>query len=119
MGRKEITIQKRSDRIMLDLYSDCPHLSGFLKRDLTKKEWQRVVNRLYGSLYLHEWKKSFVPEDIVLDGEQWELQIRLTGSRVRNYNGSNAFPPYWRELLTTFKPFFKEAEARLLDEKTE
>ena len=43
----------------------------------------------------------------VLDGEQWELEIRLTGRRVRNYSGSNAFPAYWDELKRTFQLYFK------------
>ena len=41
------------------------------------------------------------------DGEQWELSIRLTGGRQRNYHGSNAYPPYWEALIKQFKPFIK------------
>ena len=57
-------------------------------------------------LYVHEWKKSYV-DPYVLDGEQWGLEFQLTGRRVRNYGGSNAFPPYWAELKGTFSPFLK------------
>ena len=55
-------------------------------------------------MYLHEWKKSYVDQD-VLDGTQWSLEIKLTGGRKRTYTGSNDYPPYWNELLKVFKPF--------------
>lgn len=42
-----------------------------------------------------------------LNGEQWELEIRLTGNRKRTYSGSNAFPPYWSELKALFRPYMR------------
>ena len=57
-------------------------------------------------MYLHEWKKTFYDPD-VLDGEQWELKIRLTGNRRRNYEGNNAYPPYWTELTKLFREYTK------------
>ena len=79
-----------------------------MQREVAPAEWMRLLDRLYCKLYLHEWKKRY-DDPCVLDGEQWELEIKLTGGRVRNYSGSNAFPPYWAELKTAFRPFFAEA----------
>lgn len=107
-GYPEVLIKKASDKIMLDVRPGFREPEAFLQRELSEAEWKSLLNRLYGKLYLHEWKKNFV-DPCVLDGEQWELELKLTGSRVRNYGGSNAFPPYWAELKTTFRPFFKEA----------
>ena len=76
------------------------------RRELTEKEWTKLLDRLYCKLYLHEWKKQY-NDWTVMDGEQWELEIRMTEGRVRNYSGSNAFPPYWNELKRTFRPFFE------------
>ena len=73
-------------------------------RQITALRWNRLVNKLYTELYLHEWKKKY-NDPCVLDGEQWELTIKLAGSRKRSYNGSNAFPPYWPELKALFRPF--------------
>ena len=81
---------------------------AYLQRLMTEQEWNKLMDRLFSKLYLHEWKKNYVDPN-VLDGEQWELELKLSGGRVRNYGGSNAFPPYWAELKTTFRPFFKEA----------
>jgi hypothetical protein len=55
-----------------------------------------------------EWKKQYYPDGVIMDGEQWELEIRLTGRRARKYYGSNAFPAYWEELFETFRPYFEK-----------
>lgn len=57
-------------------------------------------------MYLHEWKKHFEPDNfIVMDGESWNLEIKLTGNRVRRYHGDNAYPPYWKELQRLFQTY--------------
>ncbi len=68
----------------------------------------RLLNSLYGKLYLHEWKKRY-ENVLVLDGYFWELEIKLTNGRARKYSGSNDYPPYWKELQTAFKTFLKKA----------
>ena len=73
-------------------------------RQITKGKWQKIVNTLYGQMYLHEWKKDYVNMN-VLDGTQWRLDITLTNRRKRSYHGSNDYPPYWKELLKVFKEF--------------
>lgn len=107
-GYPEVLAIKGKDGITLDVRPGFKEPEAYLQRMLTEQEWNKLMDRLFSKLYLHEWKKNFVDPDI-LDGEQWELELKLTGGRVRNYGGSNAFPPYWAELKTTFRPFFKEA----------
>ena len=77
-----------------------------IDRDITVGKWERIVNQLYNRMYLHEWKKKYV-DPCVLDGEQWELKVTLTGGRERNYYGSNDYPPYWTELKAVFMPYLK------------
>lgn len=78
----------------------------------TEEEWQHVIRALFDELYLHEWKKRYVyPE--VLDGTQWELTMKLTGGRKREYYGSNQFPYRWTDLVAVFDPYFKEAGATM------
>ncbi len=74
------------------------------EKQITPLRWMRLINKLYSELYLHEWKKRYNNLN-VMDGEQWYLEIRLTGNRKRTYSGSNAYPPYWKELLAAFRPF--------------
>ena len=73
---------------------------------ITEMRWQRLINKLYSDLYVHEWKKKYIDHDI-LDGEQWNLEISLIGRRKRTYYGSNDYPPYWNELIQLLKPFFR------------
>ena len=64
----------------------------------------KLVNKLYNELYLHEWKKNYNDPN-VLDGTQWELEIKLDGRRKSTYSGSNDYPSYWKELIEMFRPF--------------
>lgn len=110
-GHQEVVIRKEHDKLLLEVIPGFEKPEGFLQREMTEEEWNALIDRLFCKLYLHEWKKNYVDYD-VLDGEQWELEIKLSGGRVRNYSGSNAFPPYWNELKKAFRPFFKEADAK-------
>jgi hypothetical protein len=103
-GWKELTVRKTKHGAHAE-WSVIPDFRTG-KRDLSQKEWESLLDDLYAKMYLHEWKKSFV-DPHVMDGEQWELSIRLTGGRQRNYHGSNAYPPYWEALIKQFKPFMK------------
>ena len=105
-GYEEVLIKKTTSGIISDYTPSFQREAMPVRRELTEKEWAKLLDRLFCKLYVHEWKKQYVDPDI-LDGEQWELEIRLTGRRVRNYYGSNDYPPYWNELKRTFKPFTK------------
>ena len=107
-GYPEVQIVRGEDGITLDVHHNFRGPDAILHRLVTEQEWNKLVNQLFTQLYLHEWKKNFV-EPHICDGEQWDLELKLTGGRVRNYRGSNDFPPYWDELQATFRPFFQEA----------
>lgn len=69
---------------------------------LTQRRWETLLDKLFGKLYIHEWKEEYIDEDI-LDGTQWSLKIDLDADHIIKTGGSNAFPPYWEELLQTFR----------------
>ena len=104
-------MKKSKDTILVDVR---PGFSAdvLLHREMPESEWHKIISKLYEKLYIHEWKKRFVDPG-VLDGEQWELEIRLAGGRKRTYYGSNAYPPLWKELKNVFRPYFNEAGIRL------
>lgn len=110
-GYPEVVMKKSKDTILVDVR---PGFSteGMLHREMPEDEWRKVISKLYEHLYVHEWKKRFVDSDI-FDGEQWELEVQLTGGRKRTYCGSNAFPPLWKELKNVFRPYFTEANIQL------
>ncbi len=113
-GCQSITFEKKKYAILLsvttkDLEPQTPDgiLSGILGRAMTEKEWEKLLNNLFCKLCVHEWKKRYENPG-VLDGEGWSLEFKLTGGRQRNYYGSNAYPPLWKELKNVLRPFFKE-----------
>ncbi len=110
-GYYDLTIKKDGGNIIMEAVA--PFEQNRVSRALQPEEWTRIVDTMYDKLYLHEWKKRF--DSDALDGEQWELELGLIGNRRRTYYGSNAFPPYWKELKRLFYPFF--AEVRGIDRR--
>ncbi len=58
------------------------------------------------SFHIEDWDNEYMALG-VLDGEQWELEIRFSnGHRPLIINGSNAYPPHFRNLrwLMTSSP---------------
>ena len=105
-GFVRITISRSDEGIKAEI---CPRYSSDpVTLNVSEEEWRSLVDALFCKLFLHEWKKSFVDPDI-LDGEQWELKLQLTGSRVRNYHGSNDYPACWDELRALFLPYCQAA----------
>lgn len=105
-GNSEILIVKGEGGITLDVRHSYRDLEAH--RLMPEQEWNKLVNRLFSELYLHEWKKNYDNREI-LDGVGWDLELALTRGRVKTYGGSNGFPPYWEELQATFRPFYLEA----------
>ncbi|MBQ1453046.1 MAG: hypothetical protein IIZ23_03670 [Ruminococcus sp.] len=108
-GRNRILIKKDTAGIELSAWSRLSP-DPDIRRQMENAEWKKLLDRLYGKLYLHEWKKSFV-EPKVMDGAQWELKLAFTGDRVESYYGSNRYPPYWEKLEELFDPYWQEARS--------
>ena len=106
-GTTRTTIRKnpKGALVHVDYYNGIPDIPP-ADRQITHLRWMRLVNRLFNELYVHEWNKKYI-DPHVLDGTQWSLEISLSGRRKRTVYGSNAFPPYWRELMSLFRPFGK------------
>ncbi len=49
-----------------------------LSRDVPLDEWYSILDKLYGELLLHEWKKRFKnPENPqCIDEDNWRLKVR-------------------------------------------
>lgn len=105
-GYTEITIRKNDNGAFVKAQKSLGYEELPEPKQIAPAKWQRIVNQLYGQLYLHEWKKEYVDLN-VLDGTQWSLDINLTNNRVRHYYGSNDYPPYWSELKKIFRKFAK------------
>ena len=73
------------------------------EREMSFEEWNNFVGELY-RCYLTDWKKRYVDQN-VLDGTQWELDVTFGDKAVMKRHGSNAYPPHWKKLLSTFKKY--------------
>ena len=80
-----------------------------IDRALSEDEWDRLMDRLFCRLFLHEWKKRDAGK--APGSRVWQLELRMTGGRVRTWSGTDAAAPYGRELARTFGPFLREARA--------
>jgi len=105
-GETEFLIKATEDGAQLT-YSPSFFLHT-MPKDVTisPRVWNTILNKLYAEIYLHEWKKNYKNPG-VLDGTYWYLEIKLTDGRVRTYKGSNAYPPYWPELVKIFRKYGK------------
>ena len=108
-GGRKILIKKNNAGIELSAWSRLSP-DPDIRRPMENAEWKKLLDRLYGELYLHEWEKSFV-EPKVMDGAQWKLELAFTGDRVESYYGSNRYPPYWKKLTELFDPYWQEARS--------
>ncbi len=110
-GYQSILIEAGKEEISIDVGDSMRPESFKHHMTMSPDDWFKLVDALYNKLYLHEWKHSF-DDPAVMDGEQWELEIRLTDDSKITYSGSNAFPPYWEELKALFEPYFKKAKEK-------
>ena len=108
-GSTEVTISRNEKGafVKVEDYSLEGKMPVNKDKQISSTKWNRILNKLYSQLYLHEWKRRY-ENPCVLDGTQWELKIKLTGKRVRNYYGSNDYPPYWKELTKIFREYSKD-----------
>ena len=60
-GHTEITIKKNKNGAVVNVtgvHLNKPDEMIPYQRQITSAKWNRIVNTLYGSMYLHEWKKN-------------------------------------------------------------
>lgn len=106
-GYSEITVTRNENGAVVNANNDSDPLHVLDHKQITVDKWNRIVHALYDRMYLHEWKKEYKTSEVFEDGTEWNLEIRLTNRRVRHYHGSNAFPPYWKELKQLFRGYMR------------
>ena len=67
---------------------------------ITERRWHNLIYKLADKLYVSEWEEKYV-DPYILDGTQWELNIKEGDVPIIECYGSNKYPPYWEELLQT------------------
>ena len=105
----QLTIRKTDKGAHVKVCGNDDYIPFEKEYDISAKKWDAFVGALYYDLYLNDWKHSFNDYN-VLDGEEWQLTIKLTNHRKRTYSGMNGYPPYWEELVKLLKPFMKSSK---------
>jgi len=108
-GRVEVLIEEdgKGAKVSVNNYPEMPEgIYDTEDRRITGNKWAGIVIDLYSRMYLHEWEQRYTDPDI-LDGEQWELEVKLKDGHEEIYSGSNAYPPYWPELKKIFRAYTK------------
>ncbi len=109
-GHTEIVITKNDKGAIVNIenrrlgLSNDEFFDSLNPKQITRLKWDRILNKLYNEIYLHEWKKNYEDPN-VLDGTSWELEITMTNRRKRTYSGINDYPPYWNELKKIFREY--------------
>lgn len=109
-GHTEIVISKNEKGAVVNIenrrlgLSNDEFFDSLNPKQITRLKWDRILNKLYNEIYLHEWKKNYEDPN-VLDGTSWELEITMTNRRKRTYSGINDYPPYWNELKKIFREY--------------
>ena len=94
----KITVIKNDRGAMATVCED-PSASGEVQsRQVDEHFWNSLMYHLYRRIYLKDWNKNY-DGPFGRQGARWELRIRMTGRRQRNYHGSNALTPYFKELM--------------------
>ena len=89
----DITLAKSMDELILE-YQEIP---------IGCEDWSNVTDKLE-RLYLADWANTSNNPDI-LDGEQWQLDIQFSDQKLKTWTGSNACPPYFKDLMKLVDSF--------------
>ena len=101
----EICLRQLSIGAELSLAGDSEHPAVILKDYIPEKQWRKLLDKVFREIYLHEWKKPQETPHSPTD-KMWEVELVLTHGRRRYFCGWGNHPPYWKELVRLFKPFF-------------
>ncbi|MCR5794420.1 MAG: hypothetical protein K6G61_03580 [Solobacterium sp.] len=104
----QLHIEKKDGTILLEVLPAPGSAQPPFQRDMTETEWDGLLEKLYGQLYIHEWDRVFIRSSVP-DGENWKLAIQVRDGKPDIYIGKGVYPPYWEELQVLLRPYFAEA----------
>ena len=111
-GHDRVTIEVQNGCVMatknrVAMYSR----SNAERRVLSKREWERFIDRLFSELQLHTWAPDYRGR-AVPDGAQWSVTVTLgTGEQIRT-GGCNAFPTCWAAFTGCVNELFLPGDAQ-------
>ena len=74
-------------------------------KDLEKKISQNDLNIFWENLNnidVWNWKKNYLPDEVIMDGETWELKLRDNKGNNKYSTGHMVFPDNFNKLMQAF-----------------
>lgn len=96
-GYKSITISVKRETVYVSYnqaFWDEPQKPIRLSVNKSKQ----IISRIE-ALHIECWKRSYHPDCLICDGEQWELEYCVSEKKPKKVSGDNAYPPNWTEFL--------------------
>lgn len=94
-GWREVVVLRETDGFEPRLAEGGPHDPVSRRSSLLSSEEIGLLEAALSECRVYEWEQDYMNWG-VLDGEQWELQINLSGGDAIVCHGSNAYPPRFR-----------------------
>lgn len=87
--------------------------NSFIPKELTEEEWDSLFYKIFGECEVMKYPKEFKTEDLIMDGETWNMHIEFANRRAKNSGGDNAYPDNWDKLakaLAEYDSFYDYEE---------
>jgi len=94
-GWRKMVVLREADGFELRLAEGGPHDPVSRRSSPLPPEEIELLAATLRECRVHEWEQDYMNWD-ALDGEQWELQVNLSGGDAIVCHGSNAYPPRFR-----------------------
>lgn len=59
------------------------------------REWLAALE----NVHIERWRSEYAPDEMICDGESWELEYKRADKRCRHISGNNAYPENWDEFI--------------------
>jgi len=80
---------------------------------ITLEEWNLLKHKMYDHLFLQDWDHRYLHANdgsAADENNEWELVMQLPGTEEYTFEGVDAYPVYWGQLMKLFEPYFHELE---------
>lgn len=63
------------------------------------KQESRIWLAALENIHIERWRSEYAPDEMICDGESWDLEYKRADKRCRHISGDNAYPENWDEFI--------------------
>ncbi|MDQ0219806.1 hypothetical protein ELQ35_16570 [Peribacillus cavernae] len=98
-----LIFKENSACLITTLWCEAP-----IEKKYSKEETSKLLDK-FNSIHVDYWNSEYI-DPCVCDGTQWELAVKYKGQRDTVWEGSNAYPNNWNDLLSCLEIEHEEDE---------